>query len=1141
MKPAEQPLLDTYVPLPFKEMSMAYAVKQKEHTDAEELAGSLDDDLLKVRAVTPLHSRELGNIRTGLDTELKELVDKHGGRYADMVPELSKIKTRLDRDFRDGSLYSIQETTRLKGKLDKGIVKAEDSEKYSDLYSPRLGGERDFTNFYNQGMVSDGQGGTTWDTDPNVGWEYTGDGRKILSTYDYKGVHRGSDQTDIVNTQTFDKIKPDIQTWANENKGRLSKGEIRKVTLSKIYRAAHNAHTAYPDNFQEELDLITTGMMTPEQVYTSAANAIDNIYGSEPETDELTEARDEALEGLGTVEDPSADAYNWAKTAYVGSLGEKYLMSDTMYSDTFVGTKDSSGFGSIPRTDWVPIVEGETSMLLTGKPMTLDGTGFVADSKTPLHDYSKVIDSRRKVLIDVKDEYDRLVSSDIEMDDAYHTEWQEKINTAQYQYESSAFAMGNLLQQSAKSINAKRVGDVVTYSNFQKGKWVDGKGIGKAEGTVTVGSTEWNTGGWATIQWDENGLPFDPENVDYRQAVKLRGPSSYLSVNHGLANGINSLAQSSKNHPLADAARQQSVTMGTDGFFNGRVQTLPLSNTSTSLEMDEALDEALVTNLTQEDYEFQTSRGTKVTLKGLLDGVKDGDNSKQISQETLDGLGEIIEEAQFTMVPDPATNGYLGMITVPLEPSDAWFAKDDPNATLNLFFPAPKEYHETMRRQGEYEEVIDAELGTTQKVTRPRTALEKAKFDDEYFAQLDIQRAKDVPGDISMSSYEDGEGNPLGYYYYAQDPTGEPIQFEQYVFQPRSGLVKGINPQDGSTIFTTGNEMFNIDSDLGSLSYLIAMNDPTRATSRDFWLQQAQVPSSPIAIENTILNVPSVGLGTDMGGNSFQTSLNSGQTMLLDDRVSETFAVTNNMPNNLIGLQKPIASLLHNAADSYSAEFETVINDKLSASAATLPVTLESGAQISLQEAVAGGYVVLEPKIQDNPDNNNFSLTLASGARTYQQQKEMYDAYVAGGKKGNPTANPANGGFHVLGQAIDLSSQKSDYDWVLSTKDVKAIGNSTVGLNVSRGAGPWGISLSELKGSDGKLAMPNFYKTSIKSLLSHITKSPAESGVIGESIVKDYNMPANQGIQQFDKEWWHLSYGEQTKNPGEYVYPSWAN
>ena len=48
MKPAEQPLLNTYVRLPFKEMSMAYNQVQKEHDAGEKLANSLDDEILKV-------------------------------------------------------------------------------------------------------------------------------------------------------------------------------------------------------------------------------------------------------------------------------------------------------------------------------------------------------------------------------------------------------------------------------------------------------------------------------------------------------------------------------------------------------------------------------------------------------------------------------------------------------------------------------------------------------------------------------------------------------------------------------------------------------------------------------------------------------------------------------------------------------------------------------------------------------------------------------------------------------------------------------------------------------------------------------------------------------------------------------------
>ena len=81
MKPAEQPLLNTYVPLPFKEMSLAYATKQKAHTDAEVLAESLDDEILKIKASSPEHSEYLTQYREGLKSELSDLYDKNGGRY----------------------------------------------------------------------------------------------------------------------------------------------------------------------------------------------------------------------------------------------------------------------------------------------------------------------------------------------------------------------------------------------------------------------------------------------------------------------------------------------------------------------------------------------------------------------------------------------------------------------------------------------------------------------------------------------------------------------------------------------------------------------------------------------------------------------------------------------------------------------------------------------------------------------------------------------------------------------------------------------------------------------------------------------------------------------------------------------------
>tara|TARA_R110002050_G_scaffold116946_2_gene233644 strand:- start:36073 stop:39573 length:3501 start_codon:yes stop_codon:yes gene_type:complete len=1159
MKPAEQPLLDTYVPLPFKEMSMAYQVKQKEHTEAETLAGTLDDDLLKVRASTPLHSKELGNIRTGLDTELKDLVDKHGGRYADMVPELNKIKTRLDKDFRDGSLYSIKETTRLKGKLDKAVVKSEESEKYSDLYSPRLGAESEFTDFYNLGLMEDpnSPGRAMWSTDPNAGWTTTGDGRRILDTYAYTGVHQGVQQTKLANELTFDKIKPDIDGFRKETKeGLLSQSELKQISLSKIYRAANSDIQSYPDNFQDELNVIVRQDMTPENVFQSAANVLDNIYGAVPANEQLAEAKQEQLDSLGTAENPKDNAYHLAKVAWIGSIGEKYLMVDDTWSQTFTGKAEGAGYTQIPKTDWVPVVVGDTPEIQTGKPMTLDGSGYISESTSPTMEYSKVIDNKRQNLVDIKTEYDNLVNSGVEMDDEYHAEWQQKINNAQYQYESNAFALGNLLQHSAQDLNARKVGNTITFTTDRDTDLAFGISNASRVGeqTITIGSAEYNAGGWSTIQFDENGIPFDPEDASYKQGVRLRGPQSYTNMNSSMANGITSLSQTTpggflggkgSEGVLSKAAKIRMSTTGKDGFFSGRTKVLQLSNTSGSKDMDEAMDASLTNLVTKEDFNFTTSGGTPTTLKNLLNGIEDKGQQKKITQETHDNMTELIQTSQFSLVPDPSTGNYVGMVSVPLADDSNFFSSDIENASIDLFFPAPKEYGETLRRQGEFEEVID-DVGSTIKVTRPRTALEKAKFDNVKMAQIDIGLAGSIPGDIAMSSHEDGEGNPLGYYYFAQGPDGQPIKYEQYMFQPRAGLVKDINPQDGSTIFTTGNEIYNVDTEVGDLGYLIAMNDPTKSANRDYWLQQAQAPSAPIALENTVLDTKSVGVGMDMSGTPFQTNLGEGQTMLVDDRATKEFTTRNKINPQFIGLQKPIAGLLNEGSKNYTDEFATTLNNKLDANMEALPVTLADGSTISLEDAFSAGYVTLQPKNQQVSDGS-FSVNVSSGPRTYQGQLDKYDAWIAGGKKGPQIANPAQGGFHVMGQAIDLSQTKSDYDWVLTTDNsVTGIGGSSVGsqgLQTADGpSGGNGVAINELKLSNGKLLMPDFYNQSLNSLLKNLTTKPVKMGVVAEQMSKVYNMPEGQNIEQFNKEWWHLSYGEVTNQPGaSFVYPSWAN
>ena len=113
MKPASQPLLNTYVKLPFQEMSLAYNTIQKEHDAGEILHDSLDDKILKVRASSPLHSSVLSQIRTSLDSELSTLYDKHGGRYEAVCQRNGKVK--VYRDGNKDDLYDFDSDTITEG------------------------------------------------------------------------------------------------------------------------------------------------------------------------------------------------------------------------------------------------------------------------------------------------------------------------------------------------------------------------------------------------------------------------------------------------------------------------------------------------------------------------------------------------------------------------------------------------------------------------------------------------------------------------------------------------------------------------------------------------------------------------------------------------------------------------------------------------------------------------------------------------------------------------------------------------------------------------------------------------------------------------------------------------------------------
>jgi len=204
-------------------------------------------------------------------------------------------------------------------------------------------------------------------------------------------------------------------------------------------------------------------------------------------------------------------------------MGEKYLMTDQAYSNTFNDAYGNKGKGQTPRTDWVPIVESDTPYVQAAKPyMVNPDDGYISDSDNPIGSYTEVIDQNRKDLFTLQEEYEGIKASGAVMDDDYEAEWREKINTAEYQYEASAFAAVNLLQGGAKNISARRTSRGVQYK--------DQNGMTQF---VNFSDPAFATGGWGSIQFDEDGIPLDVEDTD-PGALRTRNKANYLDISRGL-------------------------------------------------------------------------------------------------------------------------------------------------------------------------------------------------------------------------------------------------------------------------------------------------------------------------------------------------------------------------------------------------------------------------------------------------------------------------------------------------------------------------------------------------------------------------------------------------------------------------------
>jgi len=1129
MKPANQPLLDTHVPLPFKEMSLAYATKQKEHNDAEELAASLDDEILKIKASSPEHAHYLTQYRQGLTTELSDLYDKHEGRYADMVPVLKKIKNRTDLEILQGNLGIIKKSTKQTEKLQKKISVAKESGEYDDDFNPVLATEGNWQNWFRTGTTGSNDDGS-WNLTEDSQGIYGTEGR--LKSFSYTGLHPHVDELKEANENVFKYVKPDIEKLVREyESGAKTTLETKRVTLSKLYNAAHKNKSYLSDGFKNELDYVVGTRMDDDQVISAATNAINNMigseegiqgmYGSKPNDEQkahiakMLEERSKAIASLtqdqnGDAVPVSSMAYDLAKTNYIGAMGEKFMMSDVVDELTW----DQSALerkrkkGRTPATDWVPVIAGTTPVVSYAKPYTIkDPSTSVQESDQPLANFNDIVVDRKTTYENALKEYE-LLKTQGTMDDEMHQSKQDEIARLKYQYQAAAFSQKNLIQTTALGMNMRRIKnhtpnqpDLIEYV-------VNGE-----RKTVSVNSPMFRNGGFNVVEFDENGLPTNMGAWD--------GQKSLTQEHLGYDYSQGFLAY--LNNPQGDlnkALNSNVQNFGANGWYGGRSAKLPTWNTSMSKSLDTDVRGAMQSNFIKDDFKFQTNEGTSVSLSELLD-------NKIIKDEVVEEF--IIDDdlpIVWTTVPDPSTGNYRGMISVPTDGSEA-----GDRATMTLYFDAPAELKQSWLSLTE--DYDDQGL----KYTRATTPVEKMVFNNNFNAQMDIQSAATINGDVAPSMYHDGDGRVLGMYYFNQTPDGDPIVNSEFLFRPQAGLVASINP-DGSYQYTTGDELYPTDIEASQLSQLIALNDPQYSGSLEFWKKHMSesMPTGnyPIAIQNAPVPERSEAREVDVTGMPYSTTLATGQTSYSGDRVQQNmlWGTTN---HGLLGTNIKFANQVGSAEMEYSDKSDDVVNSIANDFETTykdVPVTLTDGSTTNLLAAVTNGDISLQWVTSDG--TNRATIPINNSNRTYQEQLNKYTKWVDGGKKGDPIADPNVGGFHVMGQAIDLSQTKGKYDLILVTSDnISSIGNNRSSNVNTKNTGNGnvdktnGIRVSELK-SDGKLLYPNFLKNRLTEIFNSLSSQTGG----------DDNRFGGAPIRQFDAEWWHWSAGEfTTETPA--VYPSW--
>lgn len=889
--PAEQNLMQTYVPLPFQEMSAAAQMIQGRHDKGETLADSLDDELLNIKTNRELDKRYVSDYKTNLDNELSALITKHDGKYADMLPDLKLIQKRVNRDLSSGNLANIKASGEQLSLYNQGVLDTKKDEKYDPYLDLMLGAGGDRAQWMSEGMKNIGT-----DEQPNYiidedYYQNTVVGGP-LSSYKYTGVWQASDMLSQLD-KVYGKIKPDSQEITYDQAQpdgttRTITEKLENISPGKIANAALNNMSALSPNAKAELSMWSSSLgddavlayadaflqtlLSDEMGAASTQDEIDAI--NQRYSDMWADMTDESG-------DPSQQALTYAELWNINEEGRKYIKGETTLKDlekTKGKYKNNGGSGS---THTYRIIDtGQGSEIQITPVVDEFGEDIKENSNDKL--YLKWEDSVNQNHINYRDALDEYLKFKEQTpgDTEHIEELLEVANNARYTYEANAFIRQMMTQQAAINANYKHVGynavgDSPNSEGYYSGDITYGASNSPLDITFYAGSEFPGTGSDGHLDmsynidviFDDAGNPVDPNDanaiwahVSSRTFVDENGTPTglaYAGYGYGDKPGASTITDDNPDSETFGQQIPNPLYVGGYGNQNPAVFSpyylgdTPLDKAKVKLYEDQkeqlfggrtrSITELAGTGNKKVDEQIRTS----VTENWLNDDFMFMSNMVDKNYSLLEKPTTKNTEALADIIADINGDGNKNQKDVmeflqQVKDGDVRMLWESvPNSGINNGSGGFRGVVKVPTKDGAQplyftapqaylNEIMTYHVDQEGNYTEMTPNQKQLKWMN-YTAQLDLDKATRMPGSVVPSSTADVNGNPIGYYYFGVNPNdGTPLRSDEYIFVPGKNVLTSVEIIDNGD----GSKKVVETRATGEASGAIDVDDNTRDLAR---------------------------------------------------------------------------------------------------------------------------------------------------------------------------------------------------------------------------------------------------------------------------------------------------------------------